>query len=352
MALQSKLKRVISRILKGVGVTLLTAIVVGIIYEEVGRKQDRKGLPQIGQSVNIGGRSLNIYCSGEGNPAVIFDTGSGEPGYAWSNIQPEIAKFTRACWYDRAGEGWSDPGPYPRTSADYAKDLHELLNRAGVPSPYVLVGASVGGLNVRVYNGLFTSEVAGMVLVDSAHEDEPKRAPQFMLGHTLPRYLWYPLHLLVQGATRVGLVRLLTPSAQLPEGPSQRTREQIIEALRRQPKCVAASAGNASGPESYAQAHSAAGLGDRPLIVLTAGRPILSNTGDPEIDKQAAAYHQVWMHEMQAQLARLSTRGRQVIVKSSGHRISEEAPEAVIDAVRDVVTLAREDRSKSSALPR
>src|SRR5215813_6988275 len=349
MAVQSKLKRVISRILKGVGVTLLTAIVAGVIYEEVGQRQDRKRLPQIGQSVDIGGRSLNLYCSGEGNPAVIFDTPGNEPGYHWSHIQPEIAKFTRACWFDRAGIGWSDPGPYPRTSAEIAKDLHELLNRAGVPVPYVLVGASFGGLNARVYNGLFTSEVAGMVLVDSALEDEPKRAPPFFLAHTLPRYSWYPLHLLVQGATRVGLVRLLTPSAHLPEEPSQRTREQIIEALRRQPKSVATEVGDATVPESYAQAHSAAGLGDRPLIVLTAGKPSLSDTGDPEMDKQAAAYHQLWMHELQAQLARLSARGRQIIVKNSGHGISDEAPEAVIDAVREVVTLAREDRSKSSA---
>ena len=209
MAEQSKFKRVISKILKGVGLTLLIAIVAGVIYEEVGRKQDRKRLPQIGQSFDIGGRSLNLYCSGEGNPAVIFDTPGNEPGYYWSEIQPEIAKFTRACWFDRAGIGWSDPGPYPRTSAEIAKDLHELLHRSGVPPPYVLVGASFGGLNVRVYNGLFTSEVAGMVLVDSAHEDEPTRAPKFMLargGNPVPRYWWYPAHLLYQGAARVGLL--------------------------------------------------------------------------------------------------------------------------------------------------
>jgi pimeloyl-ACP methyl ester carboxylesterase len=150
---------------KGVGLTLLSAIVAGVIYEEVGQRQDRKRLQQIGQSVDIGGRSMNIYCSGEGSPAVIVDTpGSDVPGYHWSHIQPEVAKFSRAYWYDRAGTGWSDPGPYPGASLEMAKDLHELLRRAGVPAPYVLVGASSGGTNARVYNGLFTSEVAGMVL--------------------------------------------------------------------------------------------------------------------------------------------------------------------------------------------
>ncbi|HZS04064.1 MAG TPA: alpha/beta hydrolase [Blastocatellia bacterium] len=339
-------RRAIRIILKSAAVTLLTAIAAGIVYEEVGRRQDGRRLPQIGRSIDIGGRALNIYCSGEGGPAVILDSGAGQPGYAWSHIQPGIARFTRACWYDRAGEGWSDPGPFPRTSAASAKDLHELLQRAGVPPPYILVGHSLGGLNVRVYNGLYPGEVAGMVLVDSAHEDEPKRAPKFMLGPTLPRPLWYPLHLLVRATARVGLVRLMTTSAPLPEDASQRTREQIVEALRRQPKSVATSAGDATSPESYAQARSAAGLGDRPLIVLTRGRPP-SPSGDPEMDRQIAAYEQVWMHEMQPQLTRLSTRGRQVIVGNSGHGIPDEAPDAVLNAIREVVMIARAPRASS-----
>jgi len=354
MTVQSKFKRVISRILKGIGVTLLIAIVAGVIYEEVGRRRDLKRLPQIGQSVDIGGRNMNIYCSGEGNPAVILDPPGNEPGYHWSHIQPEIAKFTRACWYDRAGVGWSDPGPYPRTSVEMAKDLHELLNRAGVPAPYVLVGASSGGTNARVYNGLFTSKVAGMVLVDAAHEDEMTRGPAYARGYVFPRYLWYPLHLVAQGSTRIGLLRLLAPSAHLPEEPSQRTRQQINRALGQQPKSIAATLGNAAWPDSLEQARSAAGLGDRPLIVLTAGIASIPRLPgeppmDPEMMKERWAYHQVWMHEMQAQFVKLSTRGRQVIVKDSRHAISDEAPEAVINAVREVVTLVHEDRSKSSA---
>jgi pimeloyl-ACP methyl ester carboxylesterase len=335
--------RRIRRALKGVGVAILIAAAAGVVYEEVGRRRDRERLPQVGRSVDIGGRSLNLYCSGEGSPAVILDSGAGEPGYAWSHIQPEIAKFTRACWYDRAGEGWSDPGPFPRTSAATAEDLHELLRRAGVPPPYVLVGHSYGGLNVRVYNGLYPTEVAGMVLVDAAHEDEPARAPKFMLGHTLPRPLWYPLHLVAQAALRVGLVRLFTSRAPLPADPARRTRQQTVAALRQRPEAVAALADYVTAPESYAEAHNAAGLGDRPLVVLTRGQAP-TTIGDPEMDRQAAAYEQIWMHEMQPQLARLSTRGRQVIVEKSGHGIPEEAPEVVIEAVREVVLSARENR--------
>jgi pimeloyl-ACP methyl ester carboxylesterase len=200
-------------ILKVLALTIIVLIVAGVVYEQLGERRDKKLFsPQIGRSVDIGGRTLNIHCAGEGSPTVILEAPGNGPGYVWAPIQAEIAKFTQVCWYDRAGEGWSDPGPFPQTSAAIAKDLHELLPRAGVPTPCVLVGFSSGGLNVRVYNGLYPNEVAGMVLVDSAHEDEPKRAPKFYLGHNPPRYLWYPLHLKFQTTRHIGLLRLIQPS--------------------------------------------------------------------------------------------------------------------------------------------
>jgi pimeloyl-ACP methyl ester carboxylesterase len=266
---------------------------------------------------------------------VILDAGAGDPGYAWAEIQPEIAKFTQACWFDRAGDGWSDPGPFPRTSATMSADLHELLHRAGIPAPYVLVGHSLGGLNVRVYNGRYPTDVAGAVLVDAAHEDEPKRAPPFMLGHTAPRYLWHPIWIAGQTARVLGIIRLLTPREPLPSDPAQRTREQMVRALRQQPKAIAGLF-DASLPEGYAQAAAAGGFGDRPLIVLTAGK-VDTSAHPTEEDRQFVAYRQVWMHEIQPKLARLSTHGRQIILAQSGHRIPQEAPEAVVVAARDIV---------------
>jgi pimeloyl-ACP methyl ester carboxylesterase len=106
---------------------IAAAIVAGIGYEQLGRERDRRLLPQIGKSVDIGGRTLNISCVGSGAPAVIFESGGDAPGLSWSPLQKEVAKFTEACWCDRAGIGWSDPGPYPRTSAAIATDLHALL---------------------------------------------------------------------------------------------------------------------------------------------------------------------------------------------------------------------------------
>ena len=318
---------------------LAVAAIVGVVSEQVGERSDRKRLPQIGRSVDIGGRSLNIFCSGDGSPTVVFDAGANQPGYAWAGIQPEVATFTRSCWFDRAGFGWSDPGSFPRTSVAMSRELHELLHRGGVLAPYVLVGHSLGGLNARVYTGLYPKDVAGLVLVDAAHEDEPKRAPKFMLGHTAPRWLWHPIWVVAQTARLLGVIRLLTPRGQMADDPAKRSRQQILEALRRQPKTIATHA-DASIPESYAEAEAADGLGDRPLIVLTQGK-IPSIPHPTQMDREYAAYLQVWMHEIQPKLARLSTHGRQVIVDKSGHGIPTEAPEFIIAAVRDVVADVR-----------
>lgn len=152
-----------ARAVKLTAVLVLTATAAGSIYEQVGQRRDRARLPQIGRSVDIGGRSLDIFCSGTGTPAVILDSGNGEPGYAWAGTQSE--RFTTACWFDRAGYGWSDPGPFPRTSAAMAAELHALLHGAGVPAPYVLVGHSLSGLNARVYADMYPEDVGGAVLV-------------------------------------------------------------------------------------------------------------------------------------------------------------------------------------------
>jgi pimeloyl-ACP methyl ester carboxylesterase len=330
-------------------VVMATLLVSGVIYEQVGRRRDKSRLPQIGKSVNIGGRSLNIFCSGTGAPAVVFESGGDGPGLEWQSIQSQVAAFTQACWYDRAGIGWSDPGPYPRTSAAIALDLHDLLKRAGIPPPYVLAGASFGGLNSRVYNGLFPQEVAGMVLIDSAHEDEPTRAPKFYLARTLPRWLWRPAAIGFQSAANVGLIRLLQSSPRQSNPGSQLTPDEIIAALRRQPKSVANNAMTGIVlPESYDEARAATGLGDRPLLVLTAGQSF--DFGDPTMNQQAAAYQQVWIREMQAKLALLSTRGHQIVFDHSNH--GSIPNEAIISAIRDVVTQSRNEHALSSQLIR
>ena len=325
-------------IVKYLALVIAAVLLSGMIYEQLGRWQDRKRLPQIGKSVDIGMRTLNISCAGSGGPAVIFESGGDGPGLEWEPVQAEAAKFTQACWYDRAGIGWSDLGPFPRTSAAIAEDLHALLKEAGVPAPYVLVGASFGGINSRVYNRLFPAEVAGMVLVDAGDEDEPLRAPRFYIGRTAPRWLWHPLYLAFEAAARVGVIRLMQSSPPQSKNPSQMTRDEIVAALRRQPKSVVNNASTGIVlPESYDEARSSGSLGDRPLVVLTAGQHW--DFGDPGLNRQAAAYQQIWIHEMQARQARLSTRGRPVVIENSHH--GDIPDQVVITAIHDVIDEVR-----------
>jgi pimeloyl-ACP methyl ester carboxylesterase len=325
-------------VLKSLALLIATALVAGIVYEQLGRRRDRARFPQIGRSVDVDGRSLNIFCSGAGAPPVIFESGGPGPGLEWEPFQPEVAKFTQACWYDRAGEGWSDLGPFPRTSVAIANDLHELLKRAGVPAPYVFAGASIGGLNSRVYGGLYPKEVAGMVLIDSAHEDELKRAPKFYLGRTAPRFLWHPLQVALEAAAFVGLVRLTQSSAAQGKDPSLMTTEEMIEALRHRPESFV---GNVSAgivlPESFAEGSSMARIGDFPLIVLAAGQS--QDFGDAKLNREAAAYQQLWIHEIQPKLVGLSTHGRQIVVPNANHGSIPQ--ELIISSIHEVVMEVR-----------
>src|SRR6201998_647023 len=128
-----------------------------------------------GQLVSVDGFRLNLYCMGNGSPTVVFDSGWGDWAPAWSKVQPEIAKWTRVCSYDRAGTGFSDPGPLPRTSVPNAEELRTALHHAGIDGPYILVGSAFGGDNVRTFADLYMDEVAGLVLVDADPDDlEPE----------------------------------------------------------------------------------------------------------------------------------------------------------------------------------
>jgi len=333
----ARIKLWLKRGVLGIALFILVSILAGIIYERIGRRRDLKDVAQVGRSIEIGQRTLNLYCSGEGSPTVIFESGAGAPGYSWVNIQREVAKFTKACWYDRAGYGWSEPGPQPRTSASIAIDLHALLTATNLRPPYVLVGASFGGFPVRFFTGRYPDEVAGVVLVDAAHEDQHEPDSMRAPVNRLPSSIHSVICRLVPIASEMGLVRLMMKLSGLGSSPPGMAPEQadILKILSQQPKTVASNEG-CHWDESAAQARSAGSLGDRPLIVLTAGREFVPP--DPQGAKEANAFHETWVKELQPALARLSTHGRQVVLENSGHGIQFEAPGAVVKAINDVLS--------------
>ena len=127
--------------------------------------------------MDVGGYRLHINCTGTGSPTVVIDAGWGDWSTAWGFVQPEVAKTTRVCTYDRAGMGWSDAGPLPRDAAQYAKELHTLLKNANIPGPYVMVGHSLGGFAVRVFVHDYASEIVGVVLIDSMTPQQFTQSP-------------------------------------------------------------------------------------------------------------------------------------------------------------------------------
>jgi len=321
----------------------------GLIYEQIGRARDARFLSaRIGQAYFVNGHSMNLYCSGLGSPTVVFEAGGNAPGYSWLPVQLKVAQFTRACWYDRAGVGWSGPPVKVRNSANIADDLHELLQAVGEHPPFVFVGASVGGEYSRIYAARFPAEVAGMVLVDSSHPD--KHEPAFMLG---PMNRMSPrMRRFVCAASpwmvNLGIVRLLSPQPLAIVSPGF-TAEQamVLATLQSRPTAFRAQSdqtcaatnqgailpdGGTGNPEVDDATRRAGSLGDRPLVVLTAGR--YGKPDDPVLAKHADEFHEMWVHQLQASLARLSTHGRQIEVANADHGIADEVPDVVVDAVR------------------
>jgi pimeloyl-ACP methyl ester carboxylesterase len=345
----ARVKRWLSRIAVAWLVLVLFVILGGFTYEQIGRTRDASHLPpRIGKPIDIGGRSLNLYCSGEGSPAVILEAGANAPGYSWALVQPKLAEFTRACWYDRAGVGWSDPPTSPRTSVSVTSDLHEMLRHAGVLPPYVLVGASIGGEYARTYTAHYPDDVVGLVLVDSSHPDQHE--PYFMVSPA-NRLSAHARHLLCTALpvmSRFGLLRYIASKTAGPV-PQQFSAEQrnTLAMLHAQPNafesdaeqaCAATNSGKvvpdsgSGNPELDNAARNAGSLGNRPLVVPTAGR-YFAPAG---LQKEADEYHEIWVHQLQASLAGLSTRSRQVVVDAH-HDIGDEAPDAVVTAVQQVV---------------
>ena len=342
------------RMAKGLALACVLVAVLGFTYEQIGRWRDSHHRFRIGRAVDIGGRSLNIDCSGTGGPAVILEAGGGGyGGYGWRAVQSEVAKFTTVCWYDRAGEGWSDPAAIARNSTTVVDDLQQLLQRTPVPAPYVLVGHSIGGEYVRVFTAKFPSEVGGLVLVDSTHPDQ--REPAMMLSpvNRMPTFARrFLCAALLPIAERFGVMRAAMSKAPVfvpPQFSAEQTaaeramRDQRVKGLQTEAAqgCAATKGGatqtdkGSGDPEVDDAARRAGNLGDRPLIVLTAGQ--YWKPQDSDAARQIAEFHETWVHQLQPELARLSTRGKQVIVENSDHRIPDEAPDAVASAVHEVV---------------
>src|SRR5215210_3676363 len=176
----------IRRVLLGLLVALVALAATGATYQAVATAMDRQAYPAPGRLVDVGGYRLHIQCVGHGSPTVILESGLANISTDWAYVQPQVARETRACSYDRAGNGWSDRGPSPRDPHQIARELHSLLDKGAIPGPYVLVGQSFGGMYVRMFAAEYPDDVVGMVLVDASHPDMWARMPAAVVARNQP----------------------------------------------------------------------------------------------------------------------------------------------------------------------
>lgn len=322
---RSRLRRV------GVGLLLLVVVIgfAGMMYENISEARDRRFNPMQGQLFDVGGYKMHLNCTGAGNPTVVLESGLGDTYASWRNVQPEIAKFARVCSYDRAGVGYSDASPRPRNSKVMAEELHSLLLAANIAPPYVLVGHSMGGFNVRIYASQYRSEVAGMVLVDASHPEQESLFPPEIKNM---EGTWLREAEFMEYTIPFGLPRLL---GLCDDNPLQRAAECNFHSARE------GVAEMKSFAESAAQTAATGPLGDLPLVVLSHDPEKPSSELPADLAKST---NDAW-EKMQEEMSHLSTRGTQKIAKNSAHYIQMDRPDEVIEAIRGVVTQARANQT-------
>jgi pimeloyl-ACP methyl ester carboxylesterase len=325
------------RWLRGIALTICIMVVLlalaGASYQAIETRLDVRHFPESGQLVDVGGYRLKLNCTGTGSPTVILESGFGDVSIEWGTVQAQIAKFSRVCSYDRAGYGGSDPGPMPRTSLRIATELHTLLKNAGEMPPYVLVGSSFGGYNVRVFNGLYPNDVTGIVLADAVQEDQYELLPKAwralsagQLEHCerLARYSFFVvdlgigrLMLRAQGSNGNGAYLILQKKY-------LRARASELEQMR----------------VSAEQARAADHISDKPLVVLTAAENTDATLRSGLSQHDFEEFHRIWVDDLQMRLAHLSRDGRRTMVAGSGHDIPSDRPDSIVNAARELCTSA------------
>jgi pimeloyl-ACP methyl ester carboxylesterase len=321
------------RWLRGIALTICMVLfllaLAGASYQAIATRRDARRFPERGQLVDVGGYRLKLNCTGTGSPTVILESGFGDVSIEWGTVQAQIAKFSRVCSYDRAGYGGSDPGPMPRTSLRIATELHALLKNAGEMPPYVLVGSSFGGYNVRVFNGLYPNDVTGIVLADAVQEDQYELLPKAwralsaeQLEHCerLARYSFFVvdlgigrLMLRAQGSNGNGAYLILQKKY-------LRARASELEQMR----------------VSAEQARAADHISDKPLVMLTAAENTDATLSSGLSQHDFEEFQRIWVDDLQMRLAHLSRDGRRTMVAGSGHDIPSDRPDSIVNAVREL----------------
>ena len=300
-----------------------------------------------GRLVDVGGYKLHIHDTGSGGPTVILDACLGGNHLYWGLVQPEVEKFTRVCSYDRAGLGLSDESSLERTSENIAKELHTLLHAGGVSGPYILVGHSSGGINMRMYANMYPEDVHGVILIDASHENQLEtfekidvqfkpnlvvRLKTWAVENKISRYCanmlrsWHILAPEINTMIPVPLRAAITP-------------------LEQSSKAERAGAGEWKSFKTSMQQlkNSQNQILEKPLIIVTGSKSFVERCPD-KAREQMLEYDKVWTG-FQKDFLKNSHKSMQIFAKKSGHFVLFDEPEIVVEAIRTMVDQFKQNKS-------
>ena len=277
-----------------------------------------------GKLIEVNGRNMHINCVGNKSPTIILDSGTGGFSLEWKDIQNSLSQYVRVCAYDRAGYGWSDMGPLPRTTKRIAHELHTLLQNAGIHGPYIIVGHSFGGFTAQYFARYFNDEIAGLVLVDSSHEEQVYRLPEN--GKDVVRR---SLHQDRSGMVTKAVLHEHYPKNEAAVAQQLMTRWSAMLTWREE------MANYALSSRELRDIHRGPIL-EIPIVVLTRGKRVWPDT--PYGDAMEAAWA-----ELQDELSCLSDHSTHIIAENSGHSIHLDEPELVVDAIHDVLNYVEKE---------
>lgn len=332
----------IFRILLWIILILALLLAGGCACQRIALARTREQFPAPGKLVDVNDHLMHIHCMGSGSSTVVIDAGNGSFSVEWMPIQEGLSQTARVCVYDRSGYGWSEAGPGPRDGMQVVSELHDLLQAAGEAGPYVLVGHSLGGVHVRMFAVQYPDEVAGLVLVDTAHPLGITPAFELQMRSSIGFYQAMNL------MTSTGLLRILGPLGGEGSMPATARKlppdlqEVYLNLLLDPNQYVTATAEMKQLPATFEQTSELLigdhPFGDLPLIVLTAGQT--SAPGSTPFNEQYVAVPDSQI-QSQLELAGQSSRGEQRVIAESGHSVHLDAPGEIIRAIRDMLEMIR-----------
>ena len=316
---------------------LLTALFACLFFGAVpAAAQEEAVPPPPGALVDVGGHFLHLYCTGEGSPTVVIDAGLANWSIQWLHVQDALAETTRVCTYDRAGYGWSEPGPEPRTSQQIVDELYLLLTSADLQMPIVLVGHSFGALNAQLFANQHPDSVSGLVLIDGPNPRVESSLPPEWGDFSRQLYKDFP-----QFAEFAEQGLIPPDSIDVPEGLPEAVHSLYQQQLATPGFFNTAFAESSSFEDSLQQvADSPVAFNDLPIVVIQRGLPlVMPEIPGAEIELTPELLEAVEADNayQQGALALLSSQGTLITAENSSHDVQFTEPEVIVDAVQQVI---------------